>query len=479
MAPETCGIGGDLFALVHRPGWDEPRALNASGRAGSNARADPQLGLGVIPRDHPLSVTVPGCVDGWAALSTEMGSLSLKECLSPAVAYATDGFEVSTEQAKAFAAEAAVLGAHQAVRDFYPEGEPVSRGARVQRPSLATTLRAISDGGRDAFYLGDPAEDIVDELGGIITPGDLARSNVDWVSPISCGVAGTDVWTVPPNSQGYLGPATLAVFEMLDPPSDPADPVWWHLLIEAFRSVAWERNDLVADPAHAPLPAHLLLDRERLARTAATVDRAKTGAWPRMGSQSSTAYMCIVDSDGMAVSIIQSNYHGTGSVFGAGRSGFMLQNRGCGFTLTPGHPNELQPGKRPLHTLSPTLWTRYGETRWLLGTRGGSLQPQILAQVGARAALAGQPLEEAQREPRWTVGDFGPFSTSRLQVEPGVGSATLADLRARGHVIEETSETQPDWGPVSIIRADGEHRATARDPRVDTTSAVLIPADFA
>ena len=336
VAPETCGVGGDLFALVHRPGWDEPRALNASGRAGSNADPGPLRDLRVIPRDHPVCVTVPGCVDGWVALSSELGRLSLSACLAPAVEHASEGFEVSTEQADAFLDQASFYAGQQAVREFYPGRTPVARGDIVKRPSLAATLRAVGDGGRDAFYLGDPAQDIVEELGGVITDGDLARSHADWVTPISCAVGGMSAWTIPPNSQGYLGPATLAVFEMLEPPSDPADPDWWHLLIEAFRSVAWERDDLVADPDHAPLPGHLLLDPARLGRAANTIDLATTGVWPMgMGSESSTAYMCIVDAEGLAVSIIQSNFEGTGSAFGAGRSGFLLHNRGSGFSLTP------------------------------------------------------------------------------------------------------------------------------------------------
>jgi len=475
VAPETCGIGGDLFALVHGPGWTEPRALNASGRAGSNADPELHRGLVAIPRDHPLSVTVPGCVDGWAALSAELGRLPLKECLSPAIEHATEGFTVSTEQAGACLEEASVYAGHPAIREFYPEGSPVARGDLVRRPALAATLESIAESGRDAFYLGQPAADIVEELGGLITGDDLAQPHADWVSPISCPVGRFTAWTIPPNSQGYLGPATLAVFEMLDPPRDPAHPEWWHLLIEAFRSVAWERDDLVADPDHAPLPADLLLDRDRLARAAASVDKTRTGRWPRkMGVASSTAFLCVVDREGMAVSIIQSNYHGTGSYFGAARSGFLLHNRGSGFSLTPGHPNELQPGKRPLHTLSPTLWTSGTATRWVLGTRGASLQPQIVGQVGARAILAGQPLDEVQNAPRWAITEFGPFSDARFQVETGVPATTLSDLRGRGHSIEEVAGRQPGWGPVSIIEVDGDHRSTHPDPRVDTTSALIF-----
>jgi len=364
---------------------------------------------------------------------------------------------------------------HPAVEEFYPGGETVTEGTLIRRPRLASTLTSIAENGRDAFYLGRPAEDIVNELSGIITHDDLAGARADWVSPIDCRVAGIVAWTVPPNSQGYLGPATLAVFEMTGPPNDPEDPEWLHLLIEAFRSVAWERSDLVADPDHAPLPPDLLLDTDRLRRAAASIDRDRAGVWPQgLGRASGTAYFCVVDSEGLAVSIIQSNYFGTGSAFGAANSGFLLHNRGSGFTLTPGHPNELLPRKRPLHTLSPTLWTDRDETRWVIGTRGGTVQPQLVAQVAARAVLAGQDLEVAQTSPRWTIESFGPFSEPHLQVEPGIPTSTLQDLRSRGHVIDEMDAAQPGWGPVSIIEVDGDRRDTFADPRVETTSAIVF-----
>lgn len=428
-----------------------------------------------IERDNPLSVTVPGCVDGWDVLSTGLGRLSLADCLAPAIEHATAGFEVSAEQAAAFATSAAIYATHPAVAEFFPGGRPVSRGDLVRRLALAATLESIAAEGRDAFYRGRPAEDIVTELGGSITLDDMSSSRADWVEPISCRVSGMEAWTIPPNSQGYLGPAALAVFEMLDPPRDPEHPDWWHLIIEAYRSLAWERDDIVSDPAHAPVPADILLDHDRLRRAAATVRRDTAGTWPRaMGREAGTAFFAVVDDEGMAVSIIQSNYYGTGSAFGAPRSGFLLHNRGAGFSLTPGHPNELRPGKRPLHTLSPTLWTSGGQPRWVIGTRGGSVQPQLVAQVAARAVLAGQSLETAQSAPRWTIQEIGPDSEPRFAVEPGVDSSILTELRARGHVIDQLRSPQGGWGPVSIIEVDGPRRETHRDPRVETTTAVVI-----
>lgn len=477
VAPETCGVGGDLFALIHAPGWDRPRCLNSSGGAGSNASAETlrAAGHGSIPGDHPAAVTVPGCVDGMETLVRELGALSLAQVLAPAITLAREGFDVSTEQARAFETQAHVYATNLAVRDFYPDGQPVKRGDQVTRPDLAATLETIAEGGRDAFYGGRPGEDISAAVDGLITKDDMEQGPAEWVEPIGVDAAGLTAWTTPPNSQGYLGPATISVFEMLGPPDDHEDPLWWHLLIEAYRCLAWERDDLVSDPDHVSLPADLLLDPDRLARAAASVDRDRAGVWPdRVGALSGTAYLCVADSSGMAVSIIQSNYRGTGSPFGATRSGFLLQDRGMGFTLTPGHSNELAPGKRPLHTLSPTIWTDSAGPRWILGTRGGSVQPQLIAQVAARAIVGKQSVGDAQAAPRWTVSDFGPHSTPAPRFEPDTPSTVLDGLVERGHQVSTTPGPQPGWGPISMIELDGDARRAAADPRVDTTAALVF-----
>jgi gamma-glutamyltranspeptidase/glutathione hydrolase len=410
-----------------------------------------------------------------AALIDELGRGTLADALAPAVTRASEGFEVSREQASAFTRRADVYSRTPAVASFYPDGRPVAVGDIVTRPRLAQTLSDVGDGGRSAFYEGDPGRDIMDAVGGLITIDDLAADHADWIEPIGLDVLGLRCWTIPPNSQGYLGPATLAVFEMLGPPEDPGDPLWWHLLIEAYRCLAWERDDIVSDPETAALPADLLLEGARIERAAATVDPARAGIWPdRLGHVSGTAYMCVVDANGMAVSIIQSNYRGIGSPFSAARSGFVLQDRGLGFTLTSGHPNELGPGKRPLHTLSPTLWTTGDRPRWLLGTRGGAVQPQLVAQMGARAIGVGADLEVSQAAPRWTVSEFGLGSRPAPLVEPDTPDHLVADLRSRGHDVGVVEGPQAGWGPVSIIEVDGDIRRAAPDPRVDTATALVF-----
>ena len=192
-----------------------------------------------------------------------------------------------------------------------------------------------------------------------------------------------------------------------------------------------------------------------------------------MGRSSGTAYMCTADAEGTTVSVIQSNYRGTGSRFGAANSGFLLQDRGLGFSLMPGHPNELAPGKRPLHTLSPTLWTDGDQPRWAIGTRGGAVQPQLVAQVAARAVVGGAELSDAQSAPRWATSHFGPGTGSSLDVEPGVPNSTIDALRKRGHSLDAVTQ-QPGWGPVSIIEVDGAPTQAASDPRVETTTALLF-----
>lgn len=466
-----------MFALVHRPGWETPRALNASGRAGSGASPDlmgEDTDAGHVPRDHRLAVTIPGCVDGFVTLSGELGRVGLEMALRPAIELAEGGFEASNDLARAFSRLQPVYGANPAVADLYPGGSPVAPGDKVTRIALAETLRAVATEGRDAFYQGRAGEDIVEAVGGIISLEDMEESQANWVEPIGVEVSGHVAWTTPPNSQGYLGPGALAVFEMLGAPDDPSDPSWWHLLIEAYRCLAWEQRDVVSDPDHAPLPMSLYLDRERLRRAASTVTEDRAGIWPeRIGKIRGTAYLCVADGDGMAVSMIQSNYYGTGSPYGAARSGFLLHDRGAGFSLTRGHPNQVAPGKRPLHTLSPTLWTSGTDARWILGTRGGSVQPQLVAQIGARAIMGGADLEAALDAPRWTVSDFGPGSAPVLSVEPGVPEPVLADLRKRGHEIVEVGERQPGWGPVSIIGLGPDSKSAAADPRVDTSQSLV------
>jgi len=474
VAPDTCGPGGDLFAIVHRPGDEEPIVLNASGRAGSGASAA-QLrhrGLTEIPLRSHWSVTVPGCVDGWEALVDRFSTLTLADDLAPAIARAIGGFPASFELANSLQRLEDLIGSQPSAATLYPLGKAPQTGATLRRPALAATLTAIAEGGRSAFYLGPVGEGITHATDGMITAKDLEHRQIEWVTPASTELFGLTAWTVPPNSQGWITLAALRIFEMLDPPRDPADPSFQHALIESYRAIAWERANTTTDPDTAPLSPDQLLDPARLTERASAINRSQAWEWPIPDdAPGGTAYLTTRDRSGMVVSFIQSNFWGIGSGISAGATGVWLHNRGAGFSLLPGHPNELTPGRRPLHTLAPTLWTDGDRARLVLGTRGGDQQPQILAQVAANQLWAKVGPHEAQRLPRWSIDEPASGDLPTIRYEPRYASPTIAGLTQMGHVIESAEPWEAGWGPVSTITIDGEVKGEA-DPRVSTASAI-------
>ncbi len=474
VLPDTCGPGGDLFALIHEPGQTTPTTLNASGRAGSGATADDirDAGHGEIPLHSEWSVSVPGCVDGWIALSDRFGQLPLSACLAPAIEIAEAGFPASAELSWSLERLADSLLGQPSAAALYPGGAAPASGTTLTRPDIARTLSGIAEDGRDAFYGGDVAHAICTATNGVLTVDDLARDQAEWIAPVGLDLFGRTAWTIPPNSQGYLTLATLGVFEALDPPTDPADPLFHHLLIEAYRSVAWEREMYVSDPETAPLSPDELVARDRLAEIAATIDRDRAGRWPTPHpSVGGTAYMNTRDHDGMAVSFIQSNYHGIGSRRSAGTTGVFLHNRAAGFNLIPGHANEYTPGRRPMHTLAPTLWTDGSELALVLGTRGGDQQPQFLSQVAALYFHAGLDPSAAQAHPRWSMDQPHPGTDSALTMESLADGGLVRTLRGRGHTVGLGREMDPGYGPVSMITGGSTPEAAA-DPRVSTSAAV-------
>jgi len=474
VLPTTCGIGGDLFAMIHTEGTAVPATLNASGRGGSGLDADAMTaaGLAEVPLYGQESVSVPGCVDGWEALVERFGTRPLGDLLEPAIRLAHDGFEVSVELSSALGRLRERIRGQPSAPPLYPGGNTPPPQAVISRPLLAGTLESIAGDGRAAFYEGPTADAIEQATGGIVTTDDLSRNHPDWVAPIGIEVFGTRAWTVPPNSQGYLTLAAAWLFERLGVTTDPEDPAFHHAVVECYRAVAWERDDLVADPRRAPLPADRLLDPNRLAERLDRLDSDRSASWPQPKPMSGgTAYLCTADSAGMGVSMIQSNFHGIGSGISAADTGVWLHNRGAGFTLAPGHPNRAEPGSRPLHTLAPTLWSDAGRLRLLLGTRGGHQQPQYLLQVAALLFHAGLGPETAQASPRWEMEHAGAGSASHILMEARTSAAIVSGLEQRGHTVERAPDYLPGWGPVSIIATDVDGFVAAADPRVTTAAA--------
>jgi gamma-glutamyltranspeptidase/glutathione hydrolase len=464
-----CGLGGDLFALVHTPGADAPAVLNASGRSGSGADADRLRADGhdVMPAHGDIrAVPVPGCVDGWLALHERFGRLPLADVLAPARGYAVDGFPASPILSWVASSVADLPGGG----DFAGVTRP---GDLVRRPGVGRALDAIARHGRDGFYGGEFGEGLLALGAGEYTPGDLAAPDAEWVEPLGLDVWDRRLWTVPPNSQGYLTLAGAWIASGLPLPSDPEDALWAHLTIDAARMAAYDRVEVL----HEGADGAALVDAARLEprRAAISVDRAaELGDTYRAGG---TIYLCAVDRGRMGVSLIQSNAAGFGARIAEPSTGIFLQNRGIGFSLAPGHPAEYGPRRRPPHTLSPALLTRGGELDMVVGTMGGDTQPQILLQLLTRLLLHGESAGDAIAAGRWALteaGAGGGFSTwerrgqVRVALEESTPAAWLGGLQSRRH---DVAVTPGNYGHAHVIAVRDGVLEGASDPRALTGSA--------
>ena len=463
-APHLCGMGGDLFALIHD--GSIVHALNSSGRSGSGASADGLRADGhtTMPFRHDIrTVTIPGCVDGWHALHDRFGTLPLATLLAPAIALAEDGFPASP----------LLIGSISRLdpqgRENLTELSSQARrpGDRVRRPGVAAALRAIAAGGREAFYGGDFGEGLLELGADWFTREDLSRSQAEWVDPLSASAWGVNLWTIPPNSQGYLTLGAAALASGLALPMDPNDEHSAHLLIEAAKVAGFDRPSAL----HAAADGHALL--HAIASRAHLLDTERAANWPMAAHHGDTTYLCTTDASGMGISLIQSNASGFGSWLVEPNTQINLHNRGLGFNLEPGHPAELAPNIRPPHTLSPALATRDGRLAAVFGTMGGDAQPQILLQLAARLFHYGQSPAMAMHAGRWALaGPTTGFDTWTAPSGPIVAIEGHAPpewataLTTRGHLVSVRPEYDSDFGHAQvIIRDTNGFWAGASDPR--------------
>lgn len=466
-----CGMGGDLFALVQRPG-DAPLALCAAGRAGSGAssaslRADGHTTVPLV--GDVRAATVPGCVDGWVALHERGARLELDALLAPAVALAREGFPASPLLARAIPAITDVDGA-----DDYRRDERVRAGDRIRRPAAAEVLESIGRGGRSAFYGGAFGRGLLEVGRGLFSATDLATSQAEWVDPLGLRAWGHRLWTMPPPSQGYLSLAGAWIAAGLPLPATAQDPAWAHLLVEAARWAGHDRPSVLFDGADGrALLAPLELERRQ---ASIDPDRRTSPAVPSQGG--GTIYLCTADGEGGAVSLIQSNAAGWGCHIVVPGTGIFLHDRALGFSLEPGHPAELAPGRRPPHTLSPALVTHDdGRLAHVVGTMGGDMQPQVVLQLLARLLPGGQSPGAAVSAARWVLGNGG-FSTwtgegqDHVSLEDGAPEAWAEGLRARGHEVQWLPSTaNVGHAHVISVRDDGILGGAA-DPRALTGAAI-------
>jgi gamma-glutamyltranspeptidase/glutathione hydrolase len=469
--PHMCGMGGDLLALVHEDDGP-PAALNSSGRAGSGAdleRLRSELGdSDDMPyRGDIRSVSVPGCVDGWLALHDRFGTLPMAEVLAPAIGYAASGFPVDPLLAAAWTLVGQLPDAEVAL----VSDRPVRMGVLATRPGVARSLLAIAAGGRSGFYQGEFGAGLIEVGTGEFEPADLQRPSADWVEPLGARVWDHDVWTMPPNSQGYLTLLTLAIAERCDLPADPTDPDWCHLLVEAARAAGVDRLDRL----HESFEAASVLAPDEVSRRAAGIDRTRRQPLPSQPvAGGGTIYLCAVDGERRGVSLIQSNAADFGCHIIEPRTGIFLHNRGIGFSTDPTHPAAYGPGRRPPTTLSPALVTRPdGSFRACVGTMGGDVQPQVVAQLIARLVHGSQSPGTSLDAPRWILRDsrssgfslWKPPGPDRVGIETGAPAAWTDAMIERGHQVVELDGAFTGTGHAHIIEAGDDGLAGAAEPR--------------
>jgi len=483
--PHMNGVGGDVFALFYDGETEEVVGLNGSGRAGALATPEFFEGNfgGEIPNTGPGSVSVPGAVAAWSDALDRFGTMKLGELLQPAIRYAREGFPVSARLAEDFRTQGRSL--NPPGRDLYlPGGSPPPVGSLLRNPALAETLERIARDGKAGFYQGPVAESLaafLESEGGYLRTGDFAAHTTAWVDPLSGSYLGYRLLVMPPNSQGV---AQLMLTEMAkhQPLEEMGQntPSYLHTLIELKKLAFADRDRWVADPEYADIPLDRLLDPERLARRAELVDprAAASEVEPGVTGEGSaavggpaegaddfgdTVYLTAVDRWGNAVSWIQSLYSGFGSGLLEPETGVLLQNRGALFTMEKGHPNQVAPGKRPYHTLTPLVALREdGSLGFTLGTPGGDSQTQSLLQIMNNVLLFGMLPQEAIEAPR-----FRGYEGLEVAVEDRIPVEVQHALGALGHRLRVVHGWTATFGGAQMIFVDpvSGTLVVASDPR--------------
>ncbi len=464
--PQMTGLGGDCFVLFNRAGENQVRALNGSGRApaASDAEALRARGMRAVPVNSPDAVTIPGAVDAFCHLAQTEGKLGLDAILQPAIQYAETGVPVAPRVAFDWASGAQTLqGA--ARRHYLQNDRALETGQIFRAPGQAEVLRRIAKDGRDAFYSGEIADDMISvltSLGGKHTAEDFGETKCDTTSPVMGTYGDLELLEHPPNGQGATAILLLNILRQFDIAAmDPWGAERAHIEAEATKLAYDARNRFVADPDHSARTEQFLAP-ETARSLAKLIDpnRAMPAAAPLTEAvHKDTVYITVVDRDRMAVSLIYSIFHGFGSGIASEKFGILLQNRGAGFTLEAGHPNELGPRKRPMHTIIPGMLRKNGRVLMPFGVMGGAYQPTGHARFVSNIVDFGMDLQENLNAPR-AFADGGV-----LKIERGYSAEVRQQLVDLGHTLD-TPET-PLGGAQAIRILDSGVLEGASDPRKD------------
>lgn len=486
--PGSTGLGGDCFALYYEASTCQVYALNGSGRAPRALTLERLRREGFsteLPPFHPYTIPVPGACAGWCDLVERFGRLSLAAILEPSIELAERGFAVAPLTAYFWqrGAEAQLRHALNG-GELLMEGRAPRAGEVFRNPNLARVLQQIATHGKKAFYEGPIAEAIVDTVqkaGGCLALEDLAAHHSTWDKPLAVTYRHFKVWECPPNGQGLTALLALNILKGYDLTTvDPLSSQRLHLQIEALRLAFADAFRYIADPAWGDLPSDALLSDTYAAERRALIhpQRALMQVCPGEPLKGSdTVYFCVVDEMGNACSMVNSNYMGFGTGIVPRGCGFSLQNRGLNFSLDPNHPNALQPGKRPYHTIIPALVTHEEDDTLfaVVGVMGGFMQPQGHVQVITALVDDGLDPQSALDRPRFCVQVQEPGG--RVAVEEGIPEPTLAALATMGHPIERVSGMgRALFGRGQIILRDRESGVLwgGSDPRADGCALAQI-----
>ena len=466
VEPVNNGIGSDAFALI----WDGKRlvGLNASGKSPAAWTVEHFSHYKSMPLLGWDSATIPGAVSAWVELSKKYGQLKFKELFEPAIEYAEKGFLVSPITAKLWKQLATMYKKRKFPEfheTFLPEGRAPEPGELFINPNQAKTLKEIAETEGESFYSGKIAKKIVSHAmntGGLITLEDLENHEVKWESPITMGYKGLTLHELPPNDQGLAALIALGILKNFDLSQfNPDSPKSIHLQIEAMKLAFSDAYRYISDKKFLEFDTSLLLSTEYL-RDRANLINVKKAQMFQFGNPQTgdTVYLATADSEGMMVSYIQSNYMGFGSGIVIPGTGISLQNRGNGFTLINGHPNQVGPEKRPYHTIIPAFVTKKGEPVMSFGVMGGSMQPQGHAQMMVRIFDYDQNPQAAVDAPRWRV-----MQGLKVNLEPGFDKETHEHLKKLGHQVYNGHFFEFGGGQIIYKLEDGY--LAASDPRKD------------
>jgi gamma-glutamyltranspeptidase/glutathione hydrolase len=466
VEPAMTGIGGDCFALVGTPDG-KVTGLNASGRAAMAADSDwlKASGLTTLAPRSIHSVTVPGAIDGWDQLLKRHGTMDLGEALKPAIRLAEEGVPVTPRVAFDWPQDTPDLLADDGGRLHYlKDGRTPRLGETMAYPALAQTMRLIGREGRDSFYKGEIADDIIRTVrakGSLLTHDDLARHESNWVKPISTVFMDHEILEIPPSGQGLTALIALNILSQIGLSRHAPDSVErHHLEIEAMK-LAWElRNRHIADPEAMEVSVDELLSPKTAQKLAAMIDMNRALDIDTVMRTSDTIYLTVVDEMRLAVSFINSVYYGFGSCIVTPGTGIALQNRGACFVADPKHPNCIGPGKRPLHTIIPAMVKKDGLIDMSYGVMGGDYQPMGHMSVAVNAYVYGMDPQEAIDQARYFP------KGGKVQVESGVTGTVRDGLSARGHVLETPSEPLGGGQAIAIDHQQGM-LIGGSDPRKD------------